>query len=63
MTKKLIKLKNNTDNEVNKDLSKLFGKYMKQLLKAAELKLKILWATKNSQISFTEECNRNTLVK
>ena len=46
MTKKRIKLKHNSDNEIIKDLSRLFGKYMKQLLKAAKLKLKILWTTK-----------------
>ena len=60
MTKKRTKLENNTDNEVIKDLSKLVGKYMKQFLQVAKLKLKILWTTKNSQISFPEECNRNT---
>ena len=55
MTKKHTKLENNTDNEVIKDLSKMIGKYMKQFQKAAKLKLKILWTTENSQISFTEE--------
>ena len=32
---------------------------MKQHLEAAKLKLYILWTTKNSQIRFTKQWNRN----
>ena len=58
--KKHIEIENNTTkNQAIKDLSKLIDRYMKQHLEAAKLKLYILWTTKNLQIRFTKQWNRN----